>query len=52
MDLVDYQEEVFEQIVKDYENFSSRLDIPHVDFIPISALNGDNVVDPSANMPW
>jgi len=52
MDLVDYKEEVFHSIVKDYENFSSRLDIPHIDFIPISALHGDNVVDKSTAMPW
>jgi len=52
MDLVDYKEEVFRSIVKDYENFSSRLDIPHIDFIPISALHGDNVVDKSTAMPW
>jgi sulfate adenylyltransferase subunit 1 len=52
MDLVDYKEEVFRSIVKDYKNFSSRLDIPHIDFIPISALHGDNVVDKSTAMPW
>ena len=52
MDLVDHKEEVFDQIVKDYEGFSSRLEIPHIDFIPISALHGDNVVEKSASMPW
>jgi sulfate adenylyltransferase subunit 1 len=52
MDLVDYKEEVFRSIVKDYKDFSSRLDIPHIDFIPISALHGDNVVDKSTAMPW
>jgi sulfate adenylyltransferase subunit 1 len=52
MDLVDYKEEVFNQIVSDYEAFSSRLDIPHIDFIPISALHGDNVVEKSTAMPW
>ncbi len=52
MDLVDYQEEVFTKIVSDYKEFSSRLNVPHIDFIPISALNGDNVVDKSEAMPW
>lgn len=52
MDLVDYKQEVFERIKKDYEEFSSKLNIPDIKFIPISALNGDNVVDRSENMPW
>jgi sulfate adenylyltransferase subunit 1 len=53
MDLVDYDEEVYKQIVKDYESFASRLDnIVDISTIPISALNGDNVVDKSENMPW
>ena len=52
MDLVEYKQEVFDEIVADFKNFASRLDIPHVDFIPISALHGDNVVDKSDNMPW
>ena len=52
MDLVDNSAEVYEQIRSDYKNFSSRLDIPDLHFIPISALHGDNVVDSSPNMPW
>ena len=52
MDLVDYSEDVFSKIVRDYKDFASRLDIPDVDFIPISALVGDNVVDKSDKMPW
>ncbi|MFT5492654.1 MAG: sulfate adenylyltransferase subunit 1 [Limisphaerales bacterium] len=52
MDLVDYKEEVFDGIVADFKDFASRLNVPHIDFIPISALNGDNVVDKSENMPW
>ena len=52
MDLVDYKEEVFQNIVQEYKEFSSRLDVTHIDFIPISALNGDNVVDKSEAMPW
>lgn len=52
MDLVDYSGEVYDQIRADYKGFSSRLDVPDLHFIPISALRGDNVVDPSDNMPW
>jgi sulfate adenylyltransferase subunit 1 len=52
MDLVGYKKEVFEKIRSDYEQFSSKLQIVDVQFIPISALNGDNVVNKSANMPW
>ena len=52
MDLVDYSGEVFDQIRADYKGFSARLDVPDLHFIPISALRGDNVVDPSDNMPW
>lgn len=53
MDLVDYSEEVYSQIVKDYRDFASRLDnIVEITDIPISALNGDNVVEKSQNMPW
>ena len=52
MDLVDYSEEVYEKIKADYEAFSAKLDVPDIQFIPISALNGDNVVDKSENMPW
>ena len=53
MDLVDYSEEVYNKIVQDYRDFASRLDnIVEITDIPISALNGDNVVDKSTNMPW
>nr|WP_238985343.1 sulfate adenylyltransferase subunit CysN [Nitrosococcus halophilus] len=52
MDLVDYQEEVFENIKKEFENFAAKLDIPDIHYIPISALRGDNVVEKSENMPW
>jgi sulfate adenylyltransferase subunit 1 len=52
MDLVGFKKEVFEKIRSDYEAFSSKLQIVDVQFIPISALGGDNVVDKSANMPW
>ncbi len=52
MDLVDYKQEVFEKIVADFKDFASRLEVPDIRFIPISALHGDNVVDTSVNMPW
>jgi len=53
MDLVDYDEEVYDKIVSDYKAFASRLqNIVDMTFIPMSALNGDNVVDKSENMPW
>ena len=52
MDLVDYKQEVFESICEDYKAFLTRLNIPDVHFIPMSALNGDNVVNLSENMPW
>ena len=52
MDLVGYDEAVFRNIVASYRNFSSRLDVPDIKFIPISALNGDNVVDDSKHTPW
>ena len=52
MDLVDYDEATFRQIVTEFTEFASKLDVKDVVFIPISALNGDNVVDRSANMPW
>ncbi len=52
MDLVDYAEEVYEQIKADLEAFTSKLNVVDVRFVPISALHGDNVVHESANMPW
>ena len=52
MDLVDYDQAVFDQVRDDYRSFAAKLDIPDLHFIPISALEGDNVVESSANMPW
>lgn len=52
MDLVDYDQQVFENIVNDYREFASRMDIDDITFIPISALYGDNIVQKSSNMPW
>lgn len=52
MDLVDYSEERYEEIKEEFEKFSYKLDVKDVHFIPISALNGDNVVDRSERMNW
>ncbi|HXA00690.1 MAG TPA: sulfate adenylyltransferase subunit CysN [Cytophagaceae bacterium] len=52
MDLMAYKEEVFEKIKEDFTQFSSKLSVPDIRYIPISALHGDNVVDASLNMPW
>jgi sulfate adenylyltransferase subunit 1 len=52
MDLVDYSENVFNSIRESFLEFSSKLSIPDIQFIPISALLGDNVVNPSENMKW
>src|SRR6185503_12875293 len=52
MDLVDYSQEAFEKIKQDYTGFVAKLDIPDVQFIPISALKGDNVVEKVAAMGW
>jgi bifunctional enzyme CysN/CysC len=52
MDLVDYDEAVFDRIRKDFCGWATKLDIHDITFIPVSALHGDNVVDRSENMPW
>lgn len=52
MDLVDYSEEVFENIKRDLEAFSSKLNVKDIHFVPLSALKGDNVVNKSENMDW
>jgi bifunctional enzyme CysN/CysC len=52
MDLVDYDEAVFERIRTEFREFASKLDVGDLTFIPISALLGDNVVNRSSNMPW
>ncbi len=53
MDLVDYSESVFHRIVQDFHEFASRLDdIAEITAIPLSALQGDNVVEKSDKMPW
>ncbi|MEH6578270.1 MAG: sulfate adenylyltransferase subunit CysN [Amphritea sp.] len=52
MDLVDFSEERYEQIKQDYLEFADSLDLHDIQFVPLSALKGDNVVNPSENMPW
>lgn len=52
MDLVDFSQERYDEICNDYRDFAARLDLPDLHFIPISALRGDNVVDPSPQMEW
>ncbi len=52
MDLAEFSQQRFDEICSDYRDFAARLDLPDLHFIPISALSGDNVVDPSHNMPW
>lgn len=52
MDLVDFSEDRFNEIREEYRDFATRLDIPDLHFLPISALNGDNLVDRSELAPW
>ena len=52
MDLVDYSQERYQEIKKEYRDFAESLTFNDVRFVPMSALNGDNVVEESDNMPW
>jgi len=52
MDLVDYREDVFEAIAREFQQLADRLGIDDVYAVPVSALKGDNVVTPSKRMPW
>lgn len=52
MDLVDYDQAVYDEIVSDYKAFASKLDVQDIQFVPISALHGDNVVNRSKKMQW
>lgn len=52
MDLVDYSEDAYNKVINQFEEFSSKLLVKDIRFIPISALNGDNVVNRSKNMDW
>ena len=52
MDLVDYSEQVYEDILAEYKTFSEALDVDTITAIPVSALKGDNVTEAGENMPW
>ena len=52
MDLVDYDQAVYDEIREEFTNFAAKLEITDLGFVPISALEGDNVVERSTNMPW
>ncbi len=52
MDLVDFDQKIFDNICSDYKDFVTQLDIPDINYIPISALKGDNVVDKTDKMKW
>jgi len=52
MDLVHHKQKAFDKVRNDFENFSAKLDIKDIQFVPISALFGDNIVDRSTNMNW
>ncbi|MEU5904284.1 GTP-binding protein [Micromonospora sp. NPDC047527] len=52
MDLVDWSQEVYEQIADEFTAFAAKLDVPDLTVVPVSALRGDNIVSRSENMPW
>lgn len=52
MDLVDFSQEVYDNIVKNYRAFAAKLEVKDIHFLPMSALLGDNVVDRSEHMDW
>jgi len=52
LDLVNFDEKVYQNIKNEFEQLSNKLNLKEVTFIPISALNGDNIVDRSEKMPW
>jgi bifunctional enzyme CysN/CysC len=52
MDLVDYDQAVFEELKTEFRSFAMKLDVHDLSFVPVSALHGDNVVHRSPNMPW
>jgi len=52
MDLVEYSEKVFRDIETEYRKFAAELGLPAVTVIPVSAVNGDNIISPSTNTPW
>ncbi|MEU5562432.1 sulfate adenylyltransferase subunit 1 [Micromonospora musae] len=52
MDLVDFSQDVFERIADEFTAFAAKLDVPDLTVVPVSALNGDNIVSRSPKMPW
>ena len=52
MDLVDYSQQTFQRIEQDYRLFAEKLGFESLTFVPLSAFKGDNVIEPSARMPW
>ena len=52
MDMVDYSEEVYNNIIKDYQALAQKVNLKNVHFIPVSALKGDNIVNVTENMSW
>ncbi len=52
MDLVDFQQAAFDRVCEQFREYAERLDSVDVQFVPMSALHGDNVVEPSTRMPW
>ena len=52
MDLVNYDQDAYDKVVREYSDFASKLNVKDVRFIPISALHGDNVVNRGDQMPW
>ncbi|MBS1513041.1 MAG: 50S ribosome-binding GTPase [Bacteroidetes bacterium] len=52
IDLVNYSEDVYDNIVIEYSKLAQKLGLQHITYIPMSALNGDNIVEPSVNTPW
>ncbi|HVR32065.1 MAG TPA: GTP-binding protein [Acidimicrobiia bacterium] len=52
MDLVDFDESVYDAITSEFREFATKLQVTDLRFVPISALDGDNVVEPSTRMPW
>ncbi|MDX1736978.1 MAG: GTP-binding protein, partial [Alphaproteobacteria bacterium] len=52
MDLVEYSQDRFEEIIAEYKEFAGKLGLENVAYIPLSALNGDNIIDQTETMPW
>lgn len=52
MDMVDYEQAVYENIKTDYQELAEKLGLEHIEYIPVSALKGDNIVNSSSRMPW